>query len=133
MKGKIIALFSLCIAMSSHADLGEGQWEMEVTSTMQGMPPAVAKQTRCLSSAEARDASNLFGTPSQGCEFKNRNDNGSRYSFDIVCGGAVKAEGSGEMRYSRDSLDGEIVLRVNPGGQTMETRSRIKARRLGAC
>lgn len=133
MRRKIMACLLLCVAMSSRADLGEGLWEMDVTTMLPGMPPTSGKQTRCLTAAEARDTSNLFGTASPGCEFKNRNDNGSVYRFEIVCSGAAKAEGAGEMRYSRDSLDGEFVLRVNPGGQTMETRSRIKARRLGAC
>jgi hypothetical protein len=133
MRGIIFGVLLCCVAMSPRADLGEGRWEMEVTTTMSGMQPTTAKQTQCLSAADARDPSKLFGTPGAGCEFKNRRDNGSEYRFDISCGGAAKVEGSGAMRYSRDALEGEIVLRVNPGGQAMETRSTIKAKRLGAC
>lgn len=133
MARKIIGCFLLCIAMSSHADLGEGNWELDVTTTMPGMAPVSARQTQCLSTTDSRDPSKLFGTPGTGCEFKNKRDNGSEYRFDISCSGAVKVEGTGVVRYSQDTLDGEITLRMDPGGQTMETRSRIKARRIGAC
>ena len=123
------------IVFPARADIGEGSWEMETSTSIPGtaVGTTTSKQTQCLSAEDARDPSKLFGSPGAGCQFSNRRDDGSSYRFEISCSGAAAMNGSGEMRYSRDALEGEIVVRVASGGQTMETRSRIKARRLGPC
>lgn len=130
-----IALLGACALISSAAlaDIGAGQWEMEVTTTMSGMAPTTARQSQCISAADAKDPGKLFGNPGGGCEFKNRQDSGSVYRFDIACAGATPLTGSGEVRYEQESMSGEIVLNLTAGPQPMETRSRIQARRTGPC
>lgn len=130
-----IALLGACALASSVAlaDLGAGQWEIESTTTMPGMPPTTAKQTQCITAEEAKDPGKLFGNPGGGCEFKNRQDSGSVYRFEIACTGATPVTGAGEIRYAQDRMEGEIVLKMNAGSQPMETRSKIQARRIGPC
>ena len=132
MRIALFAAMALSVSFAG-ADIGEGNWEMEVTTTMPGAPPATAKQTHCVTAEDAKDPGKLFGNPGGGCDFRNRQDTGSVYSFEIACSGAAPLAGTGEIRYGRDTMDGEIVLKMNAEGKAMETRSRIKARRTGAC
>lgn len=123
------------LAAPARADIGEGNWEMDVTVSMPGMPPGgqSVKQSQCLRAEDARDPAKLFGSPGAGCQFIDRQDTGSAYRFKIVCSGPTAVEGAGEMRYSTDSMDGQIVLNMSREGQNVQTRTAIKARRTGPC
>ena len=122
-------------AAPAAADIGEGNWDMQITMQMPGAPPGgqAIRQSQCLSAEDARDPSKLFGSPGAGCQFTDRQDTGSAYRFKIVCSGPTQVSGSGEMNYSHDSLDGQIVLDMSQGQQKVETRTTIKARRTGPC
>ena len=101
---------------------------------MKAAAPMSAKQMHCLNAADARDPGVLMGKPAAGCEFANRRDNGINYRFDVVCKGpSADVSGKGDMRYTRDLLEGDIVLRMGIPGSIMETSSHIRARRLGPC
>ena len=80
-----------------------------------------------------RDPAKLFGSPGAGCEFIDRKDDGATYRFRIACSGDTTVTGTGEMRYSRDAIDGQIVLNMAREGQKVETRTAIRARRTGPC
>ena len=133
---RAVPLLALALAAApAAADIGEGNWEMEITMQMPGVPAAAApmKQTQCLSADEARDPSKLFGSPGVGCQFTDKQDTGSSYRFNIVCSGPTQVSGTGQMNYSHDSLDGQIVLDMAQGDQKVQTRTSIKAHRTGPC
>jgi hypothetical protein len=115
----------------AHADIEPGNWEIAATTTVQGIKePTSFMQTHCLTAEEARDPSRLFGpSPGARCQFTNRNDTGSVFSFEISCSGQPPFRGSGSVRYARDSLEGELELKTDD----FVTRSRIAGRRIGAC
>ena len=113
----------LVIAFNAWADVEPGNWEISATTQLQGIKePTGFVQTRCLSAEDARD-------PRLGCEFSNRNDNGSVFTFNVSCGGQAPIRGSGSVRYSRNSLDGELELKLDD----LVTHSRITGRRIGGC
>lgn len=122
-------------AASAIADIGEGSWEMEITTSMPGMPTGgmAIKQVQCLRAEDGKDPAKLFGSPGAGCEFVDRADTGSMYRFRIVCSGPTQVDGSGEIRYTPDALDGQIVLNMSQGGQNVQTRTSIRAHRTGPC
>ncbi len=130
MRTALFIAFALA-CFPARADIGEGNWELEVTTVMPGAPSTPVKQTQCMTAADAKDPANLIGGPGPGCSFNNRRDDGSTFSFDIACASALN--GSGALRYAHDSLDGEIVVRMKQGDQQVEVRSVLKARRLGPC
>ena len=133
---RVVPLFALALlAAPAVADIGEGNWEMEVTMSMPGLPPGgqAVKQSQCLTAEDGRDPAKLFGNPGAGCEFTDRQDTGTLYTFKIVCSGATTVSGSGEMRYSHDSMDGQIVLNMSREGQNVQTSTSIHARRTGPC
>ena len=128
----------ICLAMIAAsgpalADIEPGNWELTVTTAVDGMPGSLAPVTRarCITLEEARDPSRLTGGAE--CEFSNRRDNGSEISFDVSCGGQVPMRGSGVVRYAPQSIDGTLAISADAGGQKIMTRSRIAGRRLGAC
>jgi len=113
------------------ADIDPGNWELSATTEVQGIKePVSLVQTRCLTAEEARDPSRLFGSsPAARCQFVNRSDTGSVFTFEIACGAAPQPpiSGSGKVRYSSDSLEGELELKA----EHFVTRSRITGRRIG--
>ena len=113
------------------ADIDPGNWEITATTELPGVrEPTSFKQTRCLTADDARDPSRLFGSsPGAGCQFVNRNDTGSVFTFEVACDLPQPVRGSGSVRYGRDSLDGELEIKID----NFATRSRISGRRLGGC
>ena len=113
------------------ADIDPGNWELSATTEVQGIKePVSLVQTRCLTAEEAHDPSRLFGSsPAARCQFVNRSDTGSVFTFEIACGAAPQPpiSGSGKVRYSSDSLEGELELKA----EHFVTRSRITGRRIG--
>jgi len=129
MKRTLFALALVCA--SAHADVSPGNWELALAVAMTGQQaPVNAVETRCLSEAAARDPGsvlNLGGT----CEFSNRNDDGSTFTFDVACTGALPMKGKGTVRYTADTMNGDLDLTDDKGGFAMRTS--VKGRRLGPC
>ena len=122
--------------LAAHADIDPGNWEMTVTSSFEGMPGAVGPivQARCFTQANASDPSRMLGSAATpGCEFSNRRDSDSEFSFELKCSGQVPMQGSGRVRYGRETMDAEISLSGSADGQKFSSRSRISGRRLGPC
>ena len=132
---RLAAVLLLALPAMARADLQPGNWELSVTSMMQGMaqPIGPITQTRCVTEADARDPSRVVGQASGGCDFSNKQDNGSLMSFDITCSGQIPMRGSGQVRYGAQNFDAELDLTADAQGQKIMTRSKITGRRLGAC
>jgi len=71
--------------------------------------------------------------PGGGCEFTNRRDDGSVYTFAIVCGGRCRWRGVGSVRYGAASMEADLELSETPADRAFATRSHVSARRLGPC
>ena len=128
----VLAALFCAAAGAALADIQAGNWEMTVTTTIEGMPGAMAPitQSRCLTEAEAKDPSRLIGAGA-GCVFSNKQDTGSQITFDVSCTGQVPLSGSGAVRYTAQSVDGTLDLTAtNP---RIVTRSQLAGKRLGEC
>jgi hypothetical protein len=132
---RCVCIVLALVALPAHADIEPGNWELSASTSIQGMAqPTSLVQTRCFTAEDARDPSRVFGaSPGAPCQFSNRNDTGSLFTFDISCGGEPAMRGSGRVRYGRDVMDAEIELKTDAGPQQIVTLSRIAGRRLGAC
>ena len=117
------------------ADVEPGNWELKVTASVVGMGALdPVTRTQCLTAADARDPSRVFGPNNNpNCTFADRQDTGSVFTFTVSCGGAVPVTGSGSVRYGRDTLDADMELSGDAGGQKFVTRSNVSGRRLGPC
>jgi hypothetical protein len=124
------------IAGSAQAAVEPGNWEFSIESPLQqnknGGP--VVKQ-RCLTEEEAADPQKVLAEArgSDKCQLSNVRDSGSDYKFDIECTGRVPIHGSGVVRYTPTTLDGEVDLVGETQGLRLKTRSFVSGRRLGPC
>ena len=89
-----LMLSILAVCGAARADVEPGDWEVSVTTSVPGTPGEIGPvvRTRCLSADDARDPSRVLG-PGGGCEFTNRRDDGSVYTFAIVCDGQMPMRG----------------------------------------
>jgi hypothetical protein len=118
------------VAFPVYADIEPGNWEITSRTQVQGVAdPKGLTQMQCLKAQDAADPGRIFGGGSIGCEFINRNDTGSVITFEVACGTQPPVRGSGSMRYTRDSLEGDLELKL----EGFSTRSHIIGRRLGGC
>ena len=126
----VFCLILVAAAAPARADLTAGNWELTATTMIEGIgQPTSYTQTRCLSAEDARDPSRLFGGSGVGCSFTDRNDTGSVFTFQVTCSTNPPFVGQGSVRYSADSLDGDVELRT----EGFRTQSRLAGRRLGPC
>jgi len=131
---RLLSILLLVIAAPAAAEFNPGEWEIKVTTVLPGTPPAEQALTRCLTAEDGRNPGRLFGAPGPGCEFLNQRDDGKTYRFDILCRDQnLTVSGSGDMTYAPERIEGSLTVRTVVGAQTLDVRSRIAARRLGAC
>ena len=108
-----LALLLWMVAFPVYADIEPGNWEITSRTAVQGeADPKVFTQMQCLKAQDAADPGRIFGGGSFGCEFINRNDTGSVITFEVACGTQPPARGSGSVRYARDSLEGDLELKL---------------------
>ena len=85
----------LFLPLVARADMEPGNWELTVTAAVAGMgsmPPST--RTQCLSPADARDPSRVFGAnDNPGCSFTNQRDTGSEFTFTVSCTKPLKVSG----------------------------------------
>jgi hypothetical protein len=114
-----------------------GNWELTVTSQMQGMdkPIGPLSKTQCFTEADTRDPGRVLGTGGS-CQFSNRRESGDAYTFDVKCGGALPMSGTGRLRQGPDAFEGDLDLAVDSGaggGANLGMRTKVSGRRLGPC
>ena len=112
-------------------DIDPGQWHLEATTQLRGIrEPTVAARERCLTPEDVANPLRLFGTSiGRRCTVRNPRDTGSVITFEVVCNSKQPMEGSGELRYRRDTFEGELQAK----GENFEARSKVKGRRVGEC
>ena len=130
------ALLLVLVTSAAQAGVEPGNWEFSIESPLQqntnGGP--VVKQ-RCLTAEEASDPQKVLAEArgSDKCQLSNVRDSGADYKFDIACTGRVPIHGSGTVRYTPTTLDGEVDLIGETQGLRLKTRSFISGRLLGPC
>jgi len=129
------ALLLLLAAGAAQAAIEPGNWEFSVDSPLQGNVNGPVVKQRCLTPEEAADPQKVLAEArgSDKCQLSNVRDSGSDYQFDVACTGRVPIHGSGNVRYTPTTLDGEIDLIGETQGLRLKTRSFVSGRRLGPC
>ena len=127
-------------ALAAAENIEPGNWEFTVDVHAKGLgafqpKPGPIVSTRCISAEQAANpAKVLSDAGARGeCQFANQHDTGSEFSFEVQCTGRVAMQGSGKMRYSAQTLDGDLDLDGDAQGMRFKTRSHVSARRLGPC
>ena len=124
----------LLAAGSAHAAVEPGNWEFSLESPLQNNGNTEVRQ-RCITAEEARDPQRVLAEVrnKNNCQLSNVQDSGAEYRFDVACEARVPVTGSGAVRYTPTTLDGQIDLVGETRGLRLKTRSFVSGRRLGPC
>jgi len=133
-----IAIFVFCLSLNgvAFADVQPGEWEIEAAISQVagagagGVPPV--KQKQCLSAQDAANPGRLFGQGGS-CQYADRKDNGSEFSFTVRCTAPVPMSGRGKVQYAASRIDGTMDLRIDVAGTVIAQKVRMTGRRLGPC
>lgn len=133
----LILILGIAWSGMALAQVQPGNWELTVTSQMQGMdkPIGPLSKTQCFTEADTKDPGRVLGTGGS-CQFSNRRESGDTYTFDVKCGGALPMSGSGRLRQSSGAFEGDLDLAVDSGpggGGNLGMRTKVSGRRLGPC
>jgi uncharacterized protein DUF3617 len=127
-------------ALAAAENIEPGSWEFTVDVHAQGLgafqpKPGPIVNRRCISAEQAANPAKVLGDAgARGeCQFSNQRDTGAEFTFDVQCTGRIPVHGSGKMRYSAQTLDGDLDLDGDAQGMQFKTRSHVNARRLGPC
>jgi hypothetical protein len=124
-----VALFSAC-SQSSTLDLKEGEWRIETSTEIAGMPMSMppVTVTQCLTQEDAVPTQrSQEGNP---CTITEQSVNGSTLTWKVEC---PNSTGSGTMTYNHDTFSGSMTMEANTPGGTMNMVSKMKGRYLGPC
>jgi len=132
---RTIALLLALPAAAWAADPEPGNWELSVTTQMEGMPQPIGPiaKTQCLTAEDARDPRRVLDPGSGSCEFSNRRESAGVYTFDVSCSGQFPMRGTGTVNYGTQSMSAELNLAAEISGKKVGANSRITGRRLGPC
>jgi hypothetical protein len=126
----------LSLPLAAFAQVEPGNWELTVTSELQGRKIGPLSRSQCFSEADTKDPGRVLGAGGS-CQFSNRQQSGGVYTFDVKCGGPLPMSGKGRIRQERSSFEGELDLAVDAGesgsGSGIDMRTRVSGRRLGPC
>ena len=125
----------LLFATAAHAAVEPGNWEFSLESPLRGDGRTPEVRQRCISPEEAGDPQKVLAEVRQknDCQFSNLRDSGSEYRFDLACNTKVPVTGTGALRYTPTTIDGEIDLVGETRGLRLKTRSFVSGRWLGPC
>jgi hypothetical protein len=134
----LAALFAPALAAADNIE--QGNWEFTVDVHAEGLgalqpKPGPIVNTRCISAEQAANPAKVLGDAgARGeCQFSNQRDTGSEFTFEVQCTGRIPVHGSGKIRYSAQTLDGDLDRDGDAQGMQFKTRSHVSARRLGPC
>ena len=124
----------MLVATASHAAVEPGNWEFSLESPLHNNNAPEVRQ-RCLSPEEARDPQKVLAEvrSKNDCQLSNVQDSGSEYRFDVACNARVPVTGTGAVRYTPTTMDGQIDLVGETRGLRLKARSFVSGRRLGPC
>ena len=125
----------LLFATAAHASVEPGNWEFSLESPLRGDGHTPEVRQRCITPEEASDPQKVLAEvrSKNDCQLSNLQDSGSEYRFDVACNARVPVTGSGAVRYTPTTIDGEIDLVGETRGLRLKTRSFVSGRRLGPC
>lgn len=141
MKILIAAAFALATLPAIAQDVSPGLWEISMETRVAsdpGFQPTPYTMTQCLTAADAKDPGALFSRMSNpgasDCRFQDRTyDGAGSFTFSMTCSGIYNLRSSGEVKFTRDTMDGTVHATASIGDRDVETQNKLSAHRVGGC
>ena len=113
-------------------NINPGLWEITTETEMVGMPGMKVPpqtHTQCLSKEDLVPQSK---EASKECQITDVHQSDNKVSWKIICSGKNGSmEGTGEMTYNGDSLEGFMDMVIK--GANMTIKNKMKGHRIGEC
>jgi hypothetical protein len=117
-------------------DAKEGDWEIAMTTTMQGMPFQMPPQSYKMTQCVTKDDMAPVDKSKKDCVIKEQKIVGNTFYWKVTCEDASgRMDGDGKILYAGTTYNGTINMKMtdkrNPGTMTMLTK--LNGRYLGPC
>ena len=138
MKKLIPLLLTAVLALVALPALAQvmdpGEWEFTTTMTSPMLPkPQSATTSQCISKEDAADPTRFASNDqTQGCTIKPGKRGPSTYEWGVTCP-VQGLTGDGQLKYTRNTMEAEIKMRVDMQDTKMDMFSKVSGRWLGAC
>jgi hypothetical protein len=133
----ICAVMFLSAAAALSIDMNEGDWQVTMTTSMQGVPFQMAPQTYTMTQCVTKDDMAPHNKNKKDCVIKDQKIAGNTYYWKVVCEDASgRTEGDGQITYSGATYSGTINTKMTDnrhGGSEMTMITKLKGRYLGPC
>jgi hypothetical protein len=128
----LLASIALCApALAQKVEPGEWQITSTVISPMFPKPETKTER-HCVKKEEVDDPKNWMGEMAPDCKLTPGNKTADSYSWQVSCP-KTGMRGSGNMRWTRTTMDIDMEMAGNMQGQKFEMRSKISGKRVGPC
>jgi hypothetical protein len=134
--GLVFSLIFLLFGVAAWGlDMNEGDWEVTMDTTMQGMPEDMPPVTYTTVQCMTKDDMAPRTRNSKNCEIRNQSIVGNTVTWNVLCeDGYGKSDGKGQITFNGDSYHGEMNMQVTSNyGSVMTILTRLKGRYLGPC
>ncbi|HKU46013.1 MAG TPA: DUF3617 family protein [Burkholderiales bacterium] len=140
-KALFAATLALAAPLAFSQDVAPGLWEITMETRVPadpGFQPTPARITQCITPQTAKDPGMLFsqmGNPgASNCRYQDRNYHaGNTFTFAMTCSGTFALRSSGQVAFTKDTMEGTVSAIANVGDKDVETTNKLSARRLGGC
>jgi len=140
-KALVAAALALAAPLAFSQDVAPGLWEITMETRVPadpGFQPTPARITQCITAQTAKDPGMLFsqmGNPgASNCRYQDRNYHaGNTFTFAMTCSGTFALRSSGQVAFTKDTMEGTVNAIANVGDKDVETTNKLSARRLGGC
>jgi len=131
---RIALLAFLLAAMPALAQKVEpGEWQITSTVTGAMFPkPQIRTEAHCMTKGDVDDPKRWLGQMGADCTVTPTKQGADHYSWTVACPKSAM-RGSGNMRWTRTTMDIDMDLASEKQGKKVEMRSKVSARRVGPC
>jgi hypothetical protein len=132
MRSLVCLILIATCAPALAQEMEPGQWEFTTTMSMPGMPqPQTMTNARCITKADS-DPSRWADKQQGDCKVSPSKKSGGTYTWEVSCPSSGM-RGTGTARVTRSTVESELRLAGDMGGQKFEMLNKTTGKRLGAC
>jgi hypothetical protein len=115
-------------------EMEPGEWQFTTTTTSPMMPkPQVMNHSRCVTKEDSDPS--RWGDKQAGksdCKASPSKRSGGNYTWEVSCP-SMGMRGTGTARVTRSTVESELRLAGDMGGQKFEMLNKMTGQRVGAC
>ena len=127
-----LMMFAMCVPALAQ-EMEPGEWEFVTSMSAPGMPQAQTfTSKRCVTAKDSDPSRWQDKQQASDCKVSPSKKSGGSYTWEVSCP-STGMRGTGTARVTRSTMDSEMRLAADMGGQKFEMVNKTTGKRLGAC